>query len=360
MLHIILLILKIILLIVLGILGLALLLILLVLFAPIKYKANIKYKDKPKIFAKVSFLFLSVKVLFDKETNVVNKDICIFGIKLGKKNNKNNKNNSDSNINELEVDSGYSLDGIEEFEDYFDDEDIKALDVSKKDTISQKDDSLVDKDKDKETIVPTINESAENITKDIKEIAYIVKSSSNSGVLEDFEASPSDKENINSIRENKKADGFIIKIKNIINIIKNAFDKTKTNIEKTLDDIHLKLEKIKKKINRVKKFWNMKCTVKTRAYLKKYLKGVIKHIMPRKIKGYIRYGLGDPCKTGQLTGYISLIPLFYQKGFDVYPDFYDKVIDVDVMIKGKIYLGYIVRIVLKPYIWKCIKMAKKI
>ena len=110
----------------------------------------------------------------------------------------------------------------------------------------------------------------------------------------------------------------------------------------------------------IKRFWNLKCTVKTRNYLKKYLVGLVKHIGPRKVKGYVRYGFGDPCKTGQITGYLSLLPFVYSKHFSLEPDFYEKIIDTELLIKGRIRLGYIVRIVLNINIWRTILVARKI
>jgi hypothetical protein len=131
-------------------------------------------------------------------------------------------------------------------------------------------------------------------------------------------------------------------------------------LDEKSNEINKKYKKLEKKLNRYKKLWNLKCTVKTRKYLKKYLPSLAKHIGPRRIKGYVHYGFGDPAKTGQITGYISLLPFVYQKGFSLRPDFYEKVIEADVNIKGYFMLGYILRIALKPYIWQTVKVARKV
>jgi hypothetical protein len=131
-------------------------------------------------------------------------------------------------------------------------------------------------------------------------------------------------------------------------------------LDEKSNEINKKYKKLEKKLNRYKKLWNLKCTVKTRKYLKKYLPSLAKHIGPRRIKGYVHYGFGDPAKTGQITGYISLLPFVYQKGFSLRPNFYEKVIEADVNIKGYFMLGYILRIALKPYIWQTVKVARKV
>ena len=132
---------------------------------------------------------------------------------------------------------------------------------------------------------------------------------------------------------------------------------SKEQIESKLET---KINKLKKDINKLKKFWNLKCTVKTRNYLKRYLASLVKHIGPRKVKGYVRYGFGDPCKTGQVTGYLSLLPFVYSKHFSLEPDFYEKIIDAELFIKGRIRLGYILRIVLNINVWRTIIVARRI
>jgi hypothetical protein len=42
------------------------------------------------------------------------------------------------------------------------------------------------------------------------------------------------------------------------------------------------------------------------------------------------------------------------------PDFYDKVIEADVDIRGHLVLGYILRIALKPYLWQTVKAVRKV
>ena len=69
MLHVLLLILKIIGWILLGIIGLLLLLVMLILFCPIRYQADISYQGGKTLQAKakVRYLILSVRVLYDPE-----------------------------------------------------------------------------------------------------------------------------------------------------------------------------------------------------------------------------------------------------------------------------------------------------
>ena len=130
--------------------------------------------------------------------------------------------------------------------------------------------------------------------------------------------------------------------------------------ERVTDKIEKKTATAKKKLRRLQKFWNLSCTVKTREYLKKYIPRTLKHILPRKVKGYVHYGMDEPYKTGQVTGYLSLLPFVYQKGLSMQPDFEQKVLELDVKLKGRIRLGYLLRIVLNINIWRTLKVAKKV
>lgn len=316
MLQIILGILKIILWIILAILGLVLLLVLLVLFSPIKYKVDAKYKDKALIKAKISFLIASVRLVFDQETKKLDYCVRLAGIRLnlGKEKKPKKPKKAKENKSKPEEISG------EGFAD-------KAL----------MDNLSVDE--------------ADEVISDIDDIDEI----------EDFDLFDGDvnkdvpKEQISLLGRIK---AFFIGLKDKIIRLKEKLESfTPDKIEEKIDS---KLAELNKKLNKFKRFWELKCTVKTRKYLKKYLLGLLKHIGPRKIKGYVRYGFGDPCKTGQITGYISMLPFVYQKNFSLIPDFYDKVVEADVMLKGRIRIGYILRIVLNINIWRTILVAKKI
>lgn len=329
MLQVLLLILKILLWIILGLLGLILVLLLLVLFSPVRYYADAVMDDNIKVNAKVRYLVVSFLVYFNKNDKKVDTTIKILGIPLKKKD--------------------------------------KALDEDKpkKKNKKQKDNKNKSKESDKTDIeeIPKIilpNEAETDNEVEIKKGTEIEKEDNPdittlSEDISDKEYDLWDDEDNVLDDEDKKLSGRAKKL------AKGIADKAeKINPEKILSDIESKKSKLERKVQRFKKFWDMKCTVRTREYLKKYLVGLFRHIAPRKIKGRLRYGFGDPAKTGQITGYMSLLPFVYQKDFSLEPDFYEKIIEGHIYLKGRIVFGYIARIVLKKYIWQTIKMAKKI
>lgn len=324
-------ILKILLWIILAILGLVLLVILLVLFSPIKYKVDAKYKEKAKINAKISFLIASIRIAFDQETKKLDYVVRLAGIKIKpghRKSGKANKTKKMKTEKQIETDV-----------------------VSEQVLEPDEDDNYIENQSLNESVLENVEQIDKIENEEIEEIEEI----------EEFDLFDDDLDK----DVPKEQQSLIGRIKAFFSGLKNKLIwlKDKVNefsLDKLEQSIETKLEGVRKTIGKFKRFWNLKCTVKTRSYLKKYLLGLIKHIGPRSIKGYVRYGFGDPCKTGQITGYMSVLPFVYQKNFSLIPDFYDKVIEADVIIKGRIRIGYIIRIVLNINIWRTILVARKI
>ena len=389
MLHVLLLILKIIGWILLGIIGLLLLLLLLILFCPIRYQADVSYQGGKTLQAKVKvrYLILSVRVLYDqsRERDKFEQEIRVLWFRLGKK-----------KAEEAEREVEHLAD--EGFDDAWDDIDV--------DSDMDFDDADADSDMDSDDAVHKMSEKSQKHTektpekpigefgktdKTITEIPTITLPDVEEDIGKDTEADikteedtePDEEPQIFDLdepddlpEEEKKRSGRCIRhigryhICNYI-IFSQKHDRSQIGIfirnhtpgkvaERVADKIERKTAAAKKKLRRLQKFWNLSCTVKTREYLKKYIPRTLKHILPRKVKGYVHYGMDEPYKTGQVTGYLSLLPFVYQKGLSMQPDFEQKVLELDVKLKGRIRLGYLLRIVLNINIWRTLKVAKKV
>lgn len=365
MLHVLLLILKIIGWILLGIIGLLLLLLLLILFCPIRYQADVSYQGGKTLQAKakVRYLILSVRVLYDqsREKDKLKQEIRLLWFRLGKK-----------KAEEAEREVEHLAD--EGFDDAWDDIDV--------DSDMDFDDADADSDMDSDDAVHKMSEKSQKHTektpekpigdsgksdKTITEIPTITLPDVEEDTEPDEEPQIFDLDEPDDLpEEEKKRSGRLKivcqkvweKLKKIWIFIRNH---TPGKVaERVADKIERKTAAAKKKLRRLQKFWNLSCTVKTREYLKKYIPRTLKHILPRKVKGYVHYGMDEPYKTGQVTGYLSLLPFVYQKGLSMQPDFEQKVLELDVKLKGRIRLGYLLRIVLNINIWRTLKVAKKV
>lgn len=340
MIHILLLILKIILWIILAILGIALLLVLLVLFMPIKYRAEIDYHDKAKVRAKVNYLIVSVRIVYDQAAGNMDNIIRICGIRFGgkkkkpktkklKKSPKSENEKLSSDKEEVFVDEEIKIDGMLDDKSDYNEQKAIDYDIEEENVIVDELKSLDFVESDTDSTDNTANSKDIGDNKTDKSLKKLEKERKKQQKLEQKEAKKEAKQRKKASKSDNKA------------------------------DISSKLDVLKRKADRFKKFWELECTVKTREYLGKYIISIFKHIGPRRIKGYVNYGFDDPCTTGKVTGYLSLMPFVYRKGFSLSPDFHNKILEAEIKMKGHIRLAYIVRIVFKVNIWRTIKAAKK-
>ena len=354
-------ILKVILWIILILLGLVLLLLLLILLCPIHYKADVKYAGKAKVGAKIRYMIFSVKILFNQETKQLDTVVRVFGIRF--KGGGKHKNHT-QDITEEEVQKQ-----VEEHGTSYDEFADAGMDVE--DAMSE----TVAEDTPEETPAET-PQTAE--IAEIPTIALPEETDITYGEPEEQEISIDSSELLDTlpeIDEEREAKvnfvaGIIAKISDLIEKIAGkltAFsgwlwdkaDEASDKLDEGLTKADQKLVKTERRIDRFIKFWELECTEKTKVYLIKYIKGAIRHIAPRKAKGYAHYGFDEPYKTGTVTGYLSVLPCMYQKKLILAPDFYEKVMDVDVSVKGHIVLGYLVRIIFNINLWKTYKAFKR-
>ncbi|MCH5252631.1 MAG: DUF2953 domain-containing protein [Lachnospiraceae bacterium] len=83
---------------------------------------------------------------------------------------------------------------------------------------------------------------------------------------------------------------------------------------------------------------------------------LIRYLSPNRIKGRFLIGTGDPASTGLLFGGISLLPFAYQKGIKISPDFDEKVFEADGYMKGRIRMLYLIRLIIRIYRDKELRM----
>ena len=79
------------------------------------------------------------------------------------------------------------------------------------------------------------------------------------------------------------------------------------------------------------------------------LKKVLKHILPRRHRIYIRFGTGDPASTGQYLGLMYAFGAWLGLNLVVAPDFDDKVIECDIPFRGHISIAVLLLWAVKAY-----------
>ncbi len=89
------------------------------------------------------------------------------------------------------------------------------------------------------------------------------------------------------------------------------------------------------------------------------LKKTLKHILPRKIRGRVEFGLDDPSVTGQILGIIAILYPTIPADLDITPDFEEKKFEGELDASGHIVLGYVLYQVLRLILNKDVKALIK-
>ena len=86
---------------------------------------------------------------------------------------------------------------------------------------------------------------------------------------------------------------------------------------------------------------------------------ILKKIRPKKWKGFVEFGTGDPGTTGQCLGIVAVLYGIWGTGLQIIPDFEEKKLKADVTCKGKIPLGAVVKSFWRLYKNKDLRVLKQ-
>lgn len=291
MLHILLTILKVIGIIILVLISLVILIIAAILFVPIRYSIDAIYDRKVKNLdfkIKITYLLhlISVKYIYKDD----GLSIKIFGIKT-----------------------------------HFFDKETKAMEekINKETKMFEKMSSDI---KDNMTEMPEVYEQLKKIDEERDRLAENVNKKEEN--IENNNKDNDTEENTEEFIKVEKQNIF----SRIYSKIKAIIIKIKYRFIKFCDTI----KKICKNVNDLKEFISDDNTKEAFGFLKKEALILLKHIRPRRIKGYVHFGFDDPSYTGNLLGLIYMILRGSPKEFRINPDFENKVFDGEIHAKGRV------------------------
>ena len=147
---------------------------------------------------------------------------------------------------------------------------------------------------------------------------------------------------------------------------KSKKTKKKLNIFAKIEEIKEKIEakwtafketflSLNNKKEAVLKFINAEGTADGIFYLLTQSKILIKMILPKEIKGWLRFGTGDVYTEGQYLTYLCFVYPLYAGKFDIIPEWEEEVIEVDATFSGKIRMFTMLLIGLKLLFSKKVK-----
>lgn len=309
--QILLLILKIIGLVILGLLALVIFLLLLILFWPIRYRALVSYHSEPFADVRVGWLGMAAFKL-KLEKGELWYRLRFLGITLKEKGGSAKAKKADKRIKGKRNKRKAGDRGRTKRREETEYGDIENTENTEKTEKTEK-------------------------TGETERTAVIEQK--NSGHAE---SKVKDKKSIAS-----KIAGIFGKIKNILNSIKEK-----------IRDIWNKFLSLCHKIKKVYEFITLKENRDNACALLKIGTRLLKHMRPRKIKGFLRFGTDDPCRTGQILGVLAVFYGFYGKNISIYPEFEKSCFDGEILIRGYMQVGVILFHALKIYLSKELKTLK--
>ena len=352
-------ILKVIGIILLGILGLLLIIILLFLFVPFVYTIRVKYVDKQlEADGEVSFLFrlLRARAIYKEELSYEAK--AAFFTLISSKKADEDKEDGKERRKENKATDGKA-----------EDTSLKTTEARTSTGITERKVAKAEKETrlDVETQIPkstTVEHKvdAEADSKQVNNQPESIKQEDSN--IEDGTQVDRKQEVCGQVHEENKA-GKNLKSKKAKKQ-KSKKTKKKFNIFAKIEEIKEKIEakwtafkedflSLNNKKEAVLKFINAEGTADGIFYLLTQSKILVKMILPKKIKGWLRFGTGDVYTEGQYLTYLCFSYPLYAGKFEIIPEWDEEVIEVDASFSGKIRMFAMLLIGLKLLFSKKVK-----
>lgn len=138
------------------------------------------------------------------------------------------------------------------------------------------------------------------------------------------------------------------------------FEKIKCTILKICD----KIKSFWKTKEKVTSFLTDNVHVEAFKIVKREIGILARHLRPRRIRGFVRFGFEDPYRTGQMLAGLSILYPFYGEHVEIYPDFEQKTLEGDLYVKGHIRMVHLAtllwRLFFNRYVRKTYRDYKKI
>lgn len=283
MLHIILLILKIIGICLLCLIGLLLLCIGLVLFVPVRYRASGSYIEKQlKLLGGVTWLchIISVRIFYDGEKQEDKSRVLvkIFGIAI--------------------------------------------MDTAKKKTKKAKEPKEAVLEVPKKPPHEKVAEKKEKTKSRLPEIAQKPKAEVKKN---EEKKSEEKKDEAARVEHTKSKKSLLAKLTDFRQKMSDAF--------KRLCD---RLETINQKKDKLMDILFSEENKKTFILLKRSIFKLIRHILPRRIEGWIHCGTDNPEKTGRMLGWLAVFYPLYAERLKIAPDFEKEIFETKFLAAGRI------------------------
>lgn len=322
-------ILKIIGIVLLSFFGLLLLIVLALCFVPFRYKINASKDDNLIANVKITYLlhFISLKAIYDKKLTI---EARILGIRVYKKTSEGGHGkDKDEDI----------LEDLDEFEE--DSKDKKSSKKADKESYASKDE----------------NESS-NITQ-VSDVNNTDSDSYDNDVSVNGSESANEYSIDEEVSDNKKNSKFFRKLSRL----NQKLAAIPSKLESICENIEEKIDGLFDTIAYYECLFSKKGTEYVIQFLKEKIIKLLKHICPRKCKIDFDYSSEDPDKAGKMWEIYGIVMPFLPGKNRINIGFDEEVLRFKIMVKGRIFLGYVgligLQILFNKKVKKFIKLLKR-
>lgn len=344
MLHILLLIFKILGIILLAILGILLSLVLLVLLVPVRYRGDVTFDGKPAGSASVSWLFhlLRVRVSYDGKLRVCAKALWfrLFEQTLWPEETDEDAAEAGGGEtgNPVRNDDG---DGEEKATGGADDGD------SEEKTAGGADDGGRE-----EKIAGGVADGGDDRAGEEKITAGEGAAGNDRVPLEDLSEERENFEPAGRASQEEKAGPAPGRILSLLKKLWQTLSGLAAKIRRIFENADETRKSIQRKYEALRAFLSDEENQRTFGLLIRQAKAFFRHILPRRIKGFVRFGFDDPYRTGQVLAAISPFYGLYAKTLKVEPVFEEKALEGELHIKGHIRAATLLAIAVRIFLNK--------
>lgn len=121
--------------------------------------------------------------------------------------------------------------------------------------------------------------------------------------------------------------------------IRNFWGKIKafvSNLKEKIEGLTSNVSKLYSKYQLIRLFFQDDKNKLGFQYGFRSIKGLLRHVRPKKVQAYIEFGTGDPCSTGQILGVAAAFMGLYKNSVQIIPDFEEEVIKGNFYCRGRI------------------------
>ena len=135
-------------------------------------------------------------------------------------------------------------------------------------------------------------------------------------------------------------------------------------IERFFDNLSEKYNALINKKDQVEAILTSKVTGRAIKKVKEQLFHILNHIKPKKIAGNLNFGLEDPANTAIIYGTIDVLAIAMSEGkLIITPEFYQKGISLDMVMQGRILIGYLLvcalRVILNKDVRRVVRVIRR-